>query len=71
MYIKLKCQNRGKTYKDRRNWIEYNEELVLRGKMIFEMDFRDQWESELKTMNSGKRGTPHLFPESFMMFMMI
>ena len=61
----------GKPYKDRRDWKEYNEELVIRGKMIFDLDFRDQWESELKTMNMGKRGSPYMFPESFMMFMMI
>ena len=61
----------GKPYRDRRNWKEYNEVLVIRGKMIFDLDFRDQWESELKTMNMGKRGSPYLFPESFMSLMMI
>jgi hypothetical protein len=33
----------GKHYIDKRNWQQYNEELVIRGKMIFDMDFRDQW----------------------------
>ena len=39
--------------------------------MIFDLDFRDQWESELKTMNMGKSRSPYLFPESFMNLMMI
>ncbi|MCL5791017.1 MAG: IS5 family transposase [Candidatus Thermoplasmatota archaeon] len=61
----------GKQYKDRRDWKEYNEELVIRGRMIFDLDFVQKWDAELKRMNSGKRGSPYLFPESFMMFMMI
>ena len=61
----------GKHYTDSRNWKEYNEELVIRGKMIFDMDFTDQWESELRNMNMGKRGSPYLFPQSFMNLMMI
>ena len=61
----------GKTYKDKRNWKEYNEELVIRGTFFFDFDFVDQWDSELEKMNLGKRGSPFLFPESFMQFMMI
>ncbi|MGP6206672.1 IS5 family transposase [Cuniculiplasma sp. SKW3] len=61
----------GKQYKDKRNWVEYNEELVIRGRMIFDLDFVQKWDAELKRMNSGKRGSPYLFPESFMRFMMI
>ena len=64
-------RRRGKHYIDKRNWQQYNEELVIRGKMIFDMDFTDQWESELKNMNMGKRGSPYLFPRSFMNLMMI
>ena len=33
----------GKTYRDKRNWKEYNEELVIRGKFFFDFDFVDQW----------------------------
>lgn len=61
----------GKPYKDRRNWKEYNEELVIRGRMIFDLDFVHQWNEELKRMNHGKRGSPFLFPGSFMNLMMI
>ena len=39
--------------------------------MIFDIDFDQKWDTELKPMNSGKRGSPYLFPESFMKFMMI
>ena len=66
-----KSRRWGKPYEDRRDWIEYNEELVIRGKMIFDLDFVQKWDVELKRMNSGKRGSPYLFPESFMRFMMI
>ena len=61
----------GKPYRDTRNWREYNEELVIRGTFYFDLDFVDQWDLELKKMNRGKRGSPFLFPRSFMMFMMI
>ena len=61
----------GKPYKDRRDWKEYNEELVIRGRMIFDLDFVQKWDIELKRMNSGKRGSPYLFPESFMSLMVI
>ena len=61
----------GKPYRDRRNWKEYNEELVIRGKFFFDLDFVKQWDMELKRMNEGKRGSPYLFPESFMRFMML
>ncbi len=29
----------GKPFKDRRNWKEYNEELVIRGTFFFKLDF--------------------------------
>ncbi len=61
----------GKPLKDRRNWKEYNEELVIRGKMLFDLDFVEQWNNELKEMNAGKRGSPYIFPDSFMLLMMI
>ena len=57
-----------KPYKDKRNWKEYNEELVIRGKFFFDLDFVSQWSLELENMNKGKRGSPYLFPESFMRF---
>ena len=61
----------GKPYKDRRNWVEYNEQLVIRGRFFFDLDFVKQWDSELREMNSGKRGSPYRYPESFMQFMLL
>lgn len=61
----------GKPYKDERNWVEYNEELVIRGTFFFDLDFAKQWDLELEKMNKGKRGSPFVFPESFMQFMMM
>lgn len=61
----------GKPYHDCRNWAKYNEELVVRGTFLFDLNFREQWDEELCRMNSGKRGAPYLFPESFMQFLMI
>lgn len=61
----------GKPYRDKRNWREYNEELVIRGTFFFDLDFARKWDHELKNMNHGKRGSPYLFPESFMRFMML
>ncbi|MEM4063821.1 MAG: IS5/IS1182 family transposase, partial [Conexivisphaerales archaeon] len=29
----------GKPYKDRRDWKAYNEELVIRGTFLFDLDF--------------------------------
>jgi len=57
----------GKPYKDNRDWKKYNEELVIRGKFLFDLNFSDQWNEELKEMNNGKRGAPFKFPRSFMM----
>ena len=61
----------GKPYRDQRNWKEYNEEMVIRGTFFFDLDFVGKWDMELKRMNDGKRGSPFLFPESFMRFMML
>ena len=37
-----KSRRWGKPYKDKRNWKEYKEEPVIRGKMLFDLDFADQ-----------------------------
>lgn len=61
----------GKGFKDKRDWREYNEQLVVRGKFYFDLNLTDKWDTELKEMNRGKRGSPFLFPNSFMTFMML
>lgn len=54
----------GKPFKDNRNWINYNEELVVRGEFLLELEWVKSWNDELKRMNDGKRGSPFIFPES-------
>jgi len=54
----------GKTHKDKRNWKKYNEELVVRGEFLLDLDWVNNWDKEVKEMNTGKRGTPYQFPNS-------
>ena len=54
----------GKTFVDNRNWIEYNEELVVRGEFMLELDWVKSWDKELEQMNKGKVGAQYEFPES-------
>lgn len=55
-------------YKDKREWHDYNERLVKRGEFYLSLDFIDSWDAELDRMNSGKRGRPFSYPESFILF---
>ncbi len=52
----------GGKYVDKRDWPKYNEELIVRGEFLLDMSMFDNWESELKAMNDGKRGRPFKFP---------
>ena len=55
----------GKPYKDKRDWKKYNEELVVRGEFLLDLDWITiSWEEELQQMNKGKVGAPYQFPES-------
>ncbi len=54
----------GKKFVDKRNWREYNEELVVRGEFLLETKWVGSWDNELAAMNKGKRGSPFVFPES-------
>jgi IS5 family transposase len=56
----------GKKYVDRRNWKEYNESLVRRGEILLDFDLLDEWNDELKNMNSRKEGARFRYPEPFM-----
>ncbi len=51
---------------EERNWKEYNEQLVRRGEFYISLDFIDNWEYEVKSMNKKKRGRPYQFPHSMM-----
>ena len=54
----------GKKYVDNRDWAAYNEELVVRGEFLIELDWMKSWNEELEQMNEGKVGAQYEFPES-------
>jgi hypothetical protein len=54
----------GKKFVDERDWPAYNEELVVRGEFLLDLDWAKSWDKELEVMNSGKRGAPYEFPDS-------
>jgi len=55
----------GCEYIDRRDWSKYNEELVLHGEFLLDLDWiRKGWTTELSIMNHNKCGAPFQFPES-------
>jgi Transposase DDE domain len=54
----------GKKFIDRRDWQEYNEELVKVGEYMLDMDWVESWDDELVLMNEGKVGAPYKFPKS-------
>ena len=54
----------GKKFVDKRDWVKYNEELVVRGEFLIELDWVESWGEELEKMNRGKVGARYGFPES-------
>ncbi len=56
----------GEKYVDKRNWREYNQSLVRRGKILLDFDLLEEWSEELKKMNEGKEGARFRYPEPFM-----
>ena len=54
----------GKPRTDVRDWLKYNEQLVVRGEFLLDLDWVENWDKELAAMNRGKRGRPFEFPES-------
>lgn len=51
--------------KYKRNWKQYNEQLVVRGEFYLDFGFVSNWDRELKEMNKNKRGAQYKFPNSF------
>jgi hypothetical protein len=41
--------------------------MVMRVKFFFDPDFIKQCDADLNAMNKGKRGSPYLFPKSFIL----
>jgi hypothetical protein len=60
-----------RVYIDNRNWLEYNEELVMRGYFYFNPAFLLTWNDELTKMNAGKVGQPYLYPASMIKFLAV
>jgi hypothetical protein len=55
--------------KQKRDWKNYNDQLVKRGELLIDLDFVENWEKELAEMNLGKRGKPFDYPESLIEFL--
>lgn len=58
-------------YIDNRNWKEYNEELKMRGYFYVNPRFLDNWNNEIKMMNTGKVGEPYFYPNSMIEFLAV
>ena len=52
--------------KKKRDWREYNEELVRRGELLFDPSFLSGWRGELERSNEGKEGAEYRYPDSLM-----
>ena len=53
----------------KRDWQRVNEGLVRRGELYLDVAWVDSWDDEVRTMNDGKPGRPHGYPESLMAFL--
>ena len=51
------------------SWHDYNDSLVERGRVLFDLGFGRHWNDELEGMNSEKRGRPYEFPDSYIEFL--
>lgn len=60
----VKGKRWGKKRQDKRVWRSYNEELVVRGEFLLDLDWVKSWDKELEEMNQRKKGAPYEFPNS-------
>ena len=51
------------------NWPIYNQSLVKRGEILLGFDVINNWNSELKEMNQGKKGEPFHYPNTFLLLL--
>jgi hypothetical protein len=51
------------------SWHDYNESLVERGRVLFDLGFAADWSRELEGMNEEKKGRPYEFPDSYIEFL--
>ena len=54
----------GRKFIDRRDWNAYNEQLVKRGEYLLALDFVEDWDEELASMNACKVGARYRFPKT-------
>lgn len=59
----------GCTQEYKRDWSEYNDQLVRRGELYIELDWLEGWHREVSSMNEEKRGRPYAYPETMMEFL--
>jgi len=58
-------------FEDKRNWKEYNAQLVKRGEFYINPRFLETWLQETKELNQNKVGQPFLYPPSMIEFLAI
>jgi len=46
------------------NWSVYNDSLVRRGEILLDFSILEDWDSEVRYMNDGRKGRPYTYPES-------
>jgi transposase len=51
------------------SWHDYNDSLVERGRVLFDLGFARRWNDELEGMNREKFGRPYEFPDSYVEFL--
>lgn len=66
-----KTKRWGKKYKDKRDWPNYNAQLIKRGEYYINPRFLETWNEEIKEMNQGKIGQPFLYPQSLIIFLAV
>jgi len=67
----VKRKRWGKKFEDKRNWKEYNNELVKRGEYYINPRFLETWIDEINELNEGKIGQPYMYPTSMIEFLAI
>jgi hypothetical protein len=67
----MKKKRQSKKYEDKRDWKQYNEQLVKRGEYFVNPRFLDTWLDEIKELNHRKVGQPFLYPVSLIEFLAI
>jgi hypothetical protein len=56
---------------DKRNWKQYNQQLIKRGEFYINPKFLSTWNDEIKQMNTGKVGQPYFYPNSEIEFLAV